>query len=88
MVQRPPLLLALAPAARDGRRRGLGLHPHRARCPQNTAVAVRFGGDIEGARNGFRTAVRLLQDQGRSQEASTLRDKASAIVKLDAEPVP
>ena len=47
-----------------------------------------MGGDIEGARSGFRTAVRLLENQGRSQEARTLRDKASAIVKLDVEPVP
>ena len=75
-------------SALEAYRRALSLDPDNAECHQNNAVALLMGGDIEGARNGFRTAVRLLQDQGRSQEASTLRDKASAIVKLDAEPVP
>ena len=74
--------------ALEAYRRALSLDPYNAECHQNDAVARLMGGDIEGARNGFRTAVRLLEDQGRSTEARTLRDKASAIVKLDAKPVP
>ena len=75
-------------SALEAYRQALSLDPDNAECHQNDAVARLMGGDIEGARNGFRTAVRLLEEQGRSQEARTLRDKASAIVKLDAKPVP
>jgi hypothetical protein len=44
-----------------------------------------LGGDIEAARNGFRTAIELLAAQGRADEARQLRDNVQGIVKLDAE---
>ena len=46
-----------------------------------------MGGDIEGARNSFRSAIQLFTEQGRGREAQALRDKAQGLVKLDAEPI-
>ena len=56
-------------------------------CHQNRAVALLLGGDIEGARAAFRTAITLLETQGRPAEAQALRSKAQGIVKLDMEPI-
>ena len=65
--------------------RSLALDPNNAACHQNHAVARLLGGDIEAARNGFRKAIELLAAQGRTDEASQLRDNVQGIVKLDAE---
>jgi Flp pilus assembly protein TadD len=61
------------------------LDPNNAACHQNHAVARLLGGDIEAARNGFRTAIELLAAQGRTDEARQLRDNVQGIVKLDTE---
>ena len=58
-----------------------------APCHQNRAVALLMGGDIEGARAAFRTAITLVQSQGRPAEAQSLRSKAQGIVKLKMEPI-
>ena len=63
------------------------LGPDNPTWHQNHAVALLLGGDIEGARNSFRSAIRLFIDQGREQEAEALRSKARGLVKLDLEPV-
>ena len=46
-----------------------------------------MGGDIEGARQGFRNAIARLEHQGRIDDAQSLRQKAGQIVKLDVEPI-
>ena len=72
-------------AALEAYGRSLALDPNNAACHQNHAVARLLGGDIEAARNGFRTAIELLAAQGRTDEARQLRDNVQGIVKLDAE---
>ena len=63
------------------------LDPDNAACHQNHAVALLMGGDIEGARQGFRNAIARLDHQGRTDEAQNLRQTAGQIVKLDVEPI-
>jgi Flp pilus assembly protein TadD len=63
------------------------LDPNNAACHQNRAVALLLGGDIEGSRAAFRTAITLLETQGRPVDAQALRTKAQGIVKLDLEPI-
>ena len=63
--------------------RALRLSPENAACHQNLAVAQLLGGNIDAARNSFRTAITLLQSQGQHEQASQLRERAEAIVKLD-----
>ena len=65
----------------------IALDPNNASCHQNRAVALLLGGDIDGARCAFRTAITLLDTQGRPADAQALREKAQSIVKLDAEPM-
>ena len=72
-------------AALESYGRSLALDPNNAACHQNHAVARLLGGDIEAARNGFRTAIELLAAQGRTDEARQLRDNVQGIVKLDTE---
>ena len=67
--------------------RALELDPDNAECHQNDAVARLMGGDIEGARQGFRNAIARLEHQGRGEEAQRLRQNAGQIVKLDVEPI-
>ena len=68
-------------------RRALALHPDHPETHQNLAAALLLGGDIGGARQGFRQAIRLLERQGRRNEAANLRQRAGSLVKLDlAEP--
>ena len=74
-------------AALEAYSRAMELDPDNAACHQNRAVALLLGGDIEGARAAFRTAITLLQTQGRPAEAQALRSKAQGIVKLDLEPI-
>ena len=61
----------------------LRLSPENAACHQNLAVAQLLGGNIDAARNSFRTAITLLQSQDQHEQASQLRKRAEAIVKLD-----
>ncbi|MGC6482776.1 MAG: glycosyltransferase [Synechococcus sp.] len=50
---------------------------------QNMAVALLLGGDIDGARKGFRVAIGLLKEQGRQQESQALYGQVQGMVKLD-----
>jgi len=74
-------------AALKAYNQAIQLDPSNPTCHQNRAVALLLGGDIEAARNSFRSAIQLFIDQGREQEAQALRSKAQGLVKLDAEPV-
>ena len=74
-------------AALKAYNQSIQLDPINPTCHQNRAVALLLGGDIEAARNSFRSAIQLFIDQGREQEAQALRSKAQGLVKLDAEPV-
>lgn len=65
--------------------RALTLAPEHASCHQNMAVAQLLGGNIDAARGSFRRAIQLLQQQGQPEAAAQLRDRAQALVKLDAE---
>ena len=47
-------------------------------------MALLLGGDIIGARQGFRQAIQLLLLQGRRDEAEQLRQQAGELVKLEA----
>ncbi|WP_115017723.1 glycosyltransferase family 2 protein [Synechococcus sp. UW140] len=58
-------------------------HPNHPECHQNLALALLMGGDIDGARNGFRLALDLLQAQGRNNEAKALRSQVEGLVKLN-----
>ena len=58
-------------------------HPNHPECHQNLAVALLMGGDIDGARNGFRIALDLLEAQGRNNEAKALRSQVEGLVKLN-----
>jgi tetratricopeptide (TPR) repeat protein len=71
------------PAAIAAYRRAIALAPDHPESHQNLAVALLLGGDIFGAREGFRTAIGLLLSQGRDAEAAQLRKKAAAMVKLE-----
>ena len=64
-------------------RRAGELCPDHAETQQNLAVALLLGGDIDGARSGFRQAITLLQQQGRGGEAEQLRQQAGQLVKLE-----
>jgi len=74
-------------AALQAYARALELDPDNAECHQNDAVARLMGGDIDGARQGFRNAIARLEQQGRGEEAKRLRQNAGQIVKLDVEPI-
>ncbi len=73
-------------AAIEAYRQAINLDPRNAACHQNRAVALLLGGDIEGARNSFRSAIQLFREQGHEQQAQALREKAQGLVKLDMEP--
>ncbi|MFL0781639.1 MAG: glycosyltransferase [Prochlorococcus sp.] len=59
------------------------LNPQHAETHQNDAVARFVGGDIPGARSGFRQALKLLHDQGRRDDAQALRRQLEGMIKLD-----
>ena len=59
------------------------LNPEHAETQQNLAVALLLGGDINGARTGFREAIRLLALQGRHEDSRQLQLQAGAMVKLE-----
>jgi len=70
-------------AALQAYERALHLNPEHAETHQNLAVARLVGGDIDGARSGFREAIALLHQQGRPEEAQALRHQVEGMVKLD-----
>jgi len=72
-------------AALQAYQRALQQAPDNASCHQNMAVAQLLGGNIDAARESFRRAIQLLHQQGQSDAAIQLRERAQAIVKLDAE---
>jgi tetratricopeptide (TPR) repeat protein len=63
--------------------RAAQLDPDHAETHQNLAVALLLGGDLPGARSGFRTAIRLLEQQGRGGEASDLARRVGELVQLE-----
>ncbi|MCS5693865.1 glycosyltransferase [Cyanobium sp. FGCU-6] len=65
-------------------RRAALLDPDHAETHQNLAVALLLGGDLPGARSGFRAAIRLLEQQGRAGEASDLARRVGELVRLEA----
>jgi len=70
-------------AALQAYERALHLNPEHAETHQNLAVARLLGGDIDGARSGFREAIALLHQQGQPEEAQALRHQVEGMVKLD-----
>jgi Flp pilus assembly protein TadD len=64
-------------------RQALERDPHQAEIHQNLAVASLMAGDIAGARQGFRTAIALLQEHGRAADAADLARRAGQLVVLD-----
>ena len=73
-------------AAINAYERSIGLDPSHAESHQNLAVARLMGGDIDGARTGFRQAISVLQAQQRQEEAAALKAQISGLVKLDETP--
>jgi tetratricopeptide (TPR) repeat protein len=65
-------------------RRAAQLEPGHAETHQNLAVALLLGGDLPEARSGFRTAIRLLEQQGRGGEAAELSRRVGELVRLEA----
>ena len=65
--------------------RSLSVNPGHAESHQNLAVARLMGGDIDGARTGFRKAIALLREQERQGEATALHAQVQGLVKLDDE---
>ena len=65
--------------------RSLSVNPSHAESHQNLAVAKLMGGDIDGARTGFRQAIALLRAQERQGEATALHAQVHGLVKLDDE---
>lgn len=72
------------PAAIAAYRRAIALAPDQAEAHQNLAVALLLSGEISGARQGFRQAIALLEAQNRHEAAVQLRQKAGAMVQLNA----
>ena len=64
-------------------REAIALEPSHVEAHQNLAVAWLLSGDIEAARQGFRRAIALLQEQGRSGEAAGLASRAAELVRLE-----
>ena len=64
-------------------REALARDPSHPEAHQNLAVALLMAGDIPGARQGFRQAIALLRDQGRTGEATALASHAGELVRLD-----
>jgi Flp pilus assembly protein TadD len=67
-------------------RQSLQLDPNAAASHQNLAVCLLLAGDIPGCRQGFSSAIRLLQQQGRASEAAALLQQAGSLVKLELTP--
>ena len=65
--------------------RSLSVNPSHPESHQNLAVARLMGGDIDGARSGFRQAITLLRAQERQGEATALHAQVHGLVKLDEE---
>ncbi len=65
-------------------RQALGLAPDHADAQRNLAAALLMGGDIPGAREGFRRAIALLEEQGQQAQARELALRAGALLRLEA----
>jgi tetratricopeptide (TPR) repeat protein len=65
-------------------RQALNLEPDHADAQRNLAAALLLGGDIPGARAGFRRAIALLEAQGQPAQARELAQRAGALVRLEA----
>ena len=63
-------------------RQALQRDPQQAEVQQNLAAALLLAGDIGGAREGFRQAIALLQQQGRTAAAEDLRRRIAGVVSL------
>ena len=72
-----------AAAAVEAYRHAVSLEPNKPELHQNLAAASLLLGDIAGARHGFQQAIALLERQGQGRAATALRQRASALVKLD-----
>ena len=70
-------------AAIHAYRRALSLDPDHTPTHQNLAVALLLGGDIPGCRAAFRQTIRLLEQQGRPEQARALAQQAATMVRLD-----
>jgi tetratricopeptide (TPR) repeat protein len=79
--QRGQLVAAIA-----AYRQALQLDPNAAASHQNLAVCLLLAGNIPGCRQGFSSAIRLLQQQGRTNEAAALLQQAGSLVKLELTP--
>ncbi len=64
-------------------RRALELDRQHPEAHQNLAVALLMAGDIGGAREGFRQAIALLREQGRTEESDALASRAGQLVRLE-----
>ena len=64
-------------------RRAVALDPDQPAPHQNLAAALLLAGDIAGARAGFRHTLRLLDARGASDQAATLRQRITGLVRLD-----
>ncbi|MFM7676235.1 MAG: glycosyltransferase [Synechococcus sp.] len=69
-------------AAEAACRQAIACDPLAAEPHQNLAVVALLRGNIPAAREGFRQAIARLTAQGRHDEAESLRQRASAMVKL------
>lgn len=65
-------------------RQALALAPAHADAQRNLAAALLLAGEIPAAREGFRRAIQLLLDQGQTQQARDLEQRAGQLVRLEA----
>jgi len=63
----------------------VALAPRNPEIHQNRGAAQLLGGNIDAARDSFRTAIGLLLQQDRRQEAADLAQRAGELVRLDAD---
>jgi tetratricopeptide (TPR) repeat protein len=82
-IERMYPLVGTIGAAINAYRRALSLDPGHTPTHQNLAVALLLGGDIPGCRAAFRQTIRLLEEQGRPEEARALARQAATMVRLD-----
>ncbi|MEB3176111.1 MAG: glycosyltransferase [Synechococcus sp.] len=81
LIQRKAGRIAEALQAYDT---ALELAPDNAELHQNRGAAQLIGGNFDAARDSFLTAIGLLLQQDRQEEAEELARRASELVKLDA----
>ena len=62
----------------------VALAPRNPEIHQNRGAAQLLGGNLDAARDSFLTAIGLLVQQDRHQEAEDLARRAGELVRLDA----